>query len=228
MGNHVHCCQHHTKTVEQRYADTKFVICGKAHVLTGKETVVGNIVVGKHNSFRESCCSRRILHVHHIVAAHALLDGSILLILKAVLSQKQQLRNVVHSPVFLLTNEYNILQHRKLVALEVTPSAGSELWDHLIYHAHEIAVALAVNDTKGMHIRVLAYILQLRKFVVGVYCNCNCAQFCTGIQYSKPVWNVGCPDTHMRAFGNTNLHKSFGNVVNPLVQLGIGKAEIPV
>lgn len=50
----VHRGEHHTEAVEQGHATTELVIGGKLHVLTGEETVVGDVVVGKHYPFRES------------------------------------------------------------------------------------------------------------------------------------------------------------------------------
>ena len=49
--------------MEQWYADAELVISGKLHVLTGKETVVGNVVVGKHDAFRESMTLPRLLDI---------------------------------------------------------------------------------------------------------------------------------------------------------------------
>jgi len=66
----VHRGEHHAEAVEQGHATTELVIGGKLHVLTGEETVVGDVVVGKHYSFRESGCARSVLHVYHIVAAY--------------------------------------------------------------------------------------------------------------------------------------------------------------
>ena len=65
----VHGGKYHAKAVEQWYADAELVIGGKLHVLTGKETVVGNVVVGKHDAFRESRSAGGVLHVHYIVAS---------------------------------------------------------------------------------------------------------------------------------------------------------------
>ena len=51
----VHGGEYHAEAVKQRYADAEFVVGGKFHVLARQETVVGNVVVGKHDALRESC-----------------------------------------------------------------------------------------------------------------------------------------------------------------------------
>ena len=56
--------------MKERYAATKLIVGGEFHMLTRQETVVGDVVVGKHYPFRESGCARSVLHVYHIVAAY--------------------------------------------------------------------------------------------------------------------------------------------------------------
>ena len=54
MGQTVHGSQYNSKTMEQRDATAEFVIRRKLHVLTGQKTVIGNIIMRQHHSFRKT------------------------------------------------------------------------------------------------------------------------------------------------------------------------------
>ena len=70
VGKAVHGGQNHAEAVEQRHAYAQFVILGELHVLTCQESVIGNVIVGKHDSLGESCGTRCILHIDNVVAAY--------------------------------------------------------------------------------------------------------------------------------------------------------------
>ena len=70
VGEAVHGGQYHTEAMEQRYADTKFIIGSKLHVLSCQETVVGYVVMGQHYAFGETGGSTGVLHVYDIVAGY--------------------------------------------------------------------------------------------------------------------------------------------------------------
>ena len=51
-------------------ATAEFVSGSEFHMLAGEETVVGDVVVGKHYPFRESGSARSVLHVYYVVATY--------------------------------------------------------------------------------------------------------------------------------------------------------------
>ena len=73
VGQTVHRGEHHAEAVEQGHADAELVISREAHVLSCEKAVVGNAVVGQHDTLREACSARGVLHVADIVAADILL-----------------------------------------------------------------------------------------------------------------------------------------------------------
>ena len=70
VGKAVHRGKHHAEAVEQGDATAEFVSGSEFHMLAGKETVVGDVVVGKHYPFRESGSARSVLHVYYVVATY--------------------------------------------------------------------------------------------------------------------------------------------------------------
>ena len=54
MSEAVHRGKHHAEAVEQGHAAAQFVVSGEFHVLTGEKSVVGDVVVGEHYTFRET------------------------------------------------------------------------------------------------------------------------------------------------------------------------------
>ena len=164
----VHGGKYHAKAVEQWYADAELVIGGKLHVLTGKETVVGNVVVGKHDAFRESRSAGGVLHVHYIVASDLtfeLIQATVFYIV----AQEKYFGRVVHAPVLLLPHVDDIFHIRETFAFQVSALAGLQFRKHGIGHLHKVTVLFAIDDAEGMHVGVLAEIFQLGLFVVGVY-----------------------------------------------------------
>ena len=70
VGKAVHRGKHHAEAVEQGDATAEFVSGSEFHMLAGEETVVGDVVVGKHYPFRESGSARSVLHVYYVVATY--------------------------------------------------------------------------------------------------------------------------------------------------------------
>jgi len=67
MCQAIHYCQNNTKTVKKRDTDAKLVILSKFHVFSRVKTVVGYVVMRKHNSFRKTGGAGSILHIDHVV-----------------------------------------------------------------------------------------------------------------------------------------------------------------
>ena len=137
-------------------------------MLTGKETVVGNVVVGKHDAFRESRSAGGVLHVHYIVASDLtfeLIQATVFYIV----AQEKYFGRVVHAPVLLLPHVDDIFHIRETFAFQVSALAGLQFRKHGIGHLHKVTVLFAIDDAEGMHVGVLAEIFQLGLFVVGVY-----------------------------------------------------------
>ena len=136
--------------------------------LTGKETVVGNVVVGKHDAFRESRSAGGVLHVHYIVASDLTFEF-IQAAVFYIVAQEKYFGRVVHAPVLLLPHVDDVFHIRETFAFQVSALAGLQFRKHGIGHLHKVTVLFAIDDAEGMHVGVLAEIFQLGLFVVGVY-----------------------------------------------------------
>ncbi len=164
----VHGGKYHTEAMEQWYTDAKFVIGGKLHVFTGKKAIVGNVVVGKHDTFRKSCSAGRVLHVHYIVAGHLTLE-LIQAFVFYIVAQEEYFGGIVHAPVLFLAHIDDVFHIRETFAFQVSALAGFQFRKHGISHLHKVTVLFAIDDAEGMHVGVLAEIFQFRLFVVGVH-----------------------------------------------------------
>ncbi len=116
MGQTVHGSQYNSKTMEQRDATAEFVIRRKLHVLTGQKTVIGNIIMRQHHSFRKTGSARGILHIYHIMAANLALEF-VQTIISHIIPQQQNLSRVIHSTMFFLPHIHYILHVRKTLTL---------------------------------------------------------------------------------------------------------------
>ena len=122
--------KYHAKAVEQWYADAELVIGGKLHVLTGKETVVGNVVVGQHDAFRESRSAGGVLHVHYIVASDLTFEF-IQAAVFYIVAQEKYFGRVVHAPVLLLPHVddvFHIKGNVRFSSVRVGRSSVPEAW----------------------------------------------------------------------------------------------------
>jgi len=224
----VHGSQYHTEAVEERHAHAKLVVACELHVLAGEETVVRYIIMSEHYAFRESGRARGVLHVHYIVASHFFLGFDEFFVLD-VASEEENLSRIVHTPVLFLSDVDDILHPRETFALQVAALAGLQLGEHGVDHIDEvIAAAVAVHDTEGVHVRILAEVFQFRLLVVGVYRHRHGPNLGTGIKEGQPVGHVSCPDAYMGSFFHSDGKQSFGHVVHTFVELAPSEAQVAV
>ena len=130
--------------------------------------------------------------------------------------------------MFLLSYIHYISHVRKTFTLQMSAFTGFQFGKHCIGHLHKVTVLLAIHDTKRMHIRVLAKILQLRLFIVRIYSNIYRTDLRTSIQQCQPIGNISRPDTHMGTTFHPNGDKPFRHIIHTTVQLTPGKTEIAV
>ena len=193
-----------------------------------KETVVGDIVMGKHDSLGESGRARCILHVDHIVTVHLALCLCQVIILH-IASQKENLRSIVHSAVFFLSDVDDILHPWEILTLEISPLTSPELRKHGIYHVHEIiAATVTVDNAKRVHIGVLAEIFQLRLLVIGIYSHSHRTDLRTCIKKCEPVRYIPRPYAHMGTSFDSYGKKSFGHIVYTFIEMTPCETEIAV
>src|SRR5690606_41784580 len=76
-----------------------------------------------------------------------------------------------------------------------------------------------------MQICILNYILKFSQLVVGVNGNKYGAYLDSGKHNSEPVGYIISPYTYVASLCNTDFHKSFGHLVDPVVKLGIGQSQ---
>ena len=145
-----------------------------------------------------------------------------------VVAQQQDFRRVIHPPVFLLTDVDHVPHVGETFALQVSPFERLQLGQHRVGHFYEVAVPFPVDDTEGVHVRVLAQVFQFRLFVVRVHRNGYCPYLGTGIQESQPVGHILGPDTYMRTVFYTDGQQSLGHVVYAAVELLPREAQVPV
>ena len=228
MCQTVHGSEYHTEAMEERYTDTKFVFRSKLHVFTSKETIVGDVVMSQHNPFRETCCTRCILHVHHIVASYFLLGFNQFFVFD-VATQEKDFGRIVHAAILFLTDVDYILHLRETFALQIAALASLEFRKHGIDHIHEIvATTVAIHDTQGMHVRVLAKVFQFGLLVVGVHRNGYGTNLGTSIKECQPIRNITRPNTYVSTSFYTDRKKTFGHIVYTFVELAPSEAEVTV
>ena len=228
VGQTVHGGQDHAEAVEEGNADAQLVVACKLHVFTGQEAVVGDVVVGEHDTFRETGSTGGVLHVDGVVTAHLFFGGQQVVVVD-VAAQEQDFRRVVHAPVFFLSDIDDIFHAGESLALEVASLAGAQFGQHGIDHVDKIIVAaVAVYDAQGVHVGVLAQVFQFGLFVVGVHGDSHRSDFGTGIEEGQPVGHIACPDADVGATFHTNGQESFGHMVYAFVELLPGESQIAV
>ena len=95
----------------------------------------------------------------------------------------------------------------------------TQLRQHGVGHIHVVALPCAVCKAEGMHIGVLAQILQLILFVIGVYSNAYGTYLGAGIQEREPIGHILSPKTHMSALGYADCYQTAGHIIDPLIEL---------
>ena len=214
--------------MEQGHTHTELVVLCELHVLTRQESIIGNVVMGQHHPLGEPCRTRRVLHVHHIVAIHLRLGLRQNLVLHIV-SQQQYFGRIVHAAILLLPYVHHILHAGETLALQVSALAGLQLGKHRIYHVHiVIASPVAIHDAQGVHVRVLTQVLQLRLLVVGVHRHGHRANLGTSVQERQPIGHIARPDAHVRTTLHTDGEQSLGHVVHTLVEFAPRKPQVAV
>ena len=106
--------------------------------------------------------------------------------------------------------------------------AFAQLRQHLVGHVHIVAIPGAVGDAKGVHVGVGTQVLQLVLLVVGVDGDEHGTYFGCGIKEGQPVGHVGGPDAHVGALLHANRQQALGQIVDTLVELAPGEAQVTV
>ena len=106
--------------------------------------------------------------------------------------------------------------------------AGLQLGEHGVCHVHVVAVPCAVGDAEGVHVGVLAEVLELVLLVVGVHGDEHGADLGCGIEEGKPVGYVGSPDADVGSSFHANGDESLGEVVHTLVELRPCESQVAV
>ena len=145
-----------------------------------------------------------------------------------IIPQQQDFRSIIHSPMFLLTDVYHILHIRKAFTLQMTAFAGFQFRKHRIRHLHKITVLFTIDDTKCMHIGILAEILQLGLLIIRIHRDVYRTNLGTSIQQCQPIGHVPRPNTDMSTTFHTNSDQSFRHIIHTLVKLAPCKTKITV
>ncbi len=103
-----------------------------------------------------------------------------------------------------------------------------QLGKHAVRHLHKVTVLFSVDNTKSMHVRVLAQVFQLRLLVVGVDGNGYRTNLGTGIKERQPVGDVSCPYSYMGTVRNADGKQSLRHIVYTAVELTPRKAQVTV
>ena len=130
--------------------------------------------------------------------------------------------------MFLLTDVYHILHIRKAFTLQMTAFAGFQFRKHRIRHLHKITVLFTIDDTKCMHIGILAKILQLGLLIIRIHRDVYRTNLGTSIQQCQPIGHVRRPNTDMSTTFHTNSDQSFRHIIHTLVKLAPCKTKITV
>ena len=103
-----------------------------------------------------------------------------------------------------------------------------ELGQHRIGHVDVVTVPRTIGDTEGVHVRVLAQVLQLTLLVVRIDRHQHGSNLRCGIEERQPVGHVRGPDTNIRTPFHTDGNQSLGKVVHSLIELTPREAQITV
>ena len=95
-------------------------------------------------------------------------------------------------------------------------------------HGHIVVVPVAIREAQGGYIRLLHKVFKLVELVHGVNCYKDSTDPGTAEKECKPVRHIGGPHAHMVASLYPYCQKPLGQKVHAVVELGIGKAQIPV
>ena len=227
MSQYVHGCQYHTKAMEKRHTAAQLIFGSKLHVFSCQETVIRNIVMRQHHTFRESGCTRSILHIHNILT----IDFGFCLIqdlIADILTQEQQFWRIIHTTELLLTDIYHILQFRETFALQVTALRFLQFRKHRINHVNIAAIEDTICNTHGMNICILNQKFQLVLLVIRIDRNRNRTNLGCRKQECQPIRHIGSPNADMRAMFHSNGQHTFCHPVNPFVKLFPRKPKITV
>ena len=110
----------------------------------------------------------------------------------------------------------------------MTAFASLQFRKHGISHLYEVAILLAIYNTKGMHIRVLTKIFQLGLLIVRIYRNIYRTNFGTSIKQRQPIRNISRPNADMGSPFHTDRNKSFRHIIHTVIELAPGETEIAV
>ena len=101
-----------------------------------------------------------------------------------------------------------------------------QLGQHGVGHIDVVAVPCAVGNAECVHVGVLAEVLQLVLLVVGVDGHEHGTNLCRSVEEGQPVGYVGGPDADVGTFLDTDSDEAFGEVIDALVELAPGEAEV--
>ena len=62
-----HHSKNHSETMEERHANTQFIVFGKAHTVAYTFSVVDYVKMRKHNAFRETRRSGSVLNIYNVL-----------------------------------------------------------------------------------------------------------------------------------------------------------------
>ena len=158
----------------ERYRQAYTVLGGVFHALADVVAVVKDVVVGKHYSLGEACCSRCVLHVGHIILLHSLLCLKELLV-RHMLAKEHYLLGGEHAPVLLLSDVDHVLEEGEVLGFKVSSLVVVHLGHQSLGHGHVVVVPVAVGEAQGGYVRLLHKVFKLVELVHGVHCYKDCS-----------------------------------------------------
>ena len=150
------------------------------------------------------------------------------LLVRHMLAQQHYLLGGEHTAVLLLSDVDHILEEREGLGFKMSPLVVVHLGHQSLGHGHIVVVPVAVGEAQGGYVRLLHKVLKLVKLVHCVHCYKDCTDPGTGEEEGKPVRHIGCPHSYVVAPLYSYSQKSLCQKVHTVVELGIGKAQVPV
>ena len=143
-------------------------------------------------------------------------------------AQQDQFGGVVHPAVFFGTHEDHIPEFGEFFAFQETPLTLLQFRNQFVDHLDVVAVAPAVYQAEGMEVRILNEVFEFVGSVVGIDRDQHPSYFRGSEKISQPVGNIVCEDSDFVSLPDTQVQQRFGQVIDPSVEGGIGKAQVPV
>ena len=206
--------------MEHRHLDHHTVCRRESHTVSDTFSVVHHVVVGEHDSFREACRSRRILHVADVVRLYLRRKS-------CGLFRRHHIRPLIclfkcQTSRHAESVGYHVPQERERFAVKrLTRLAGFNLRAELVYDPRVVTVQSMVDHDERMRIGLTEQIFRLMDLVRGVHRDEYCADPAARPECDVPGRDIRAPYGDFVSRLDAHRHESPRESVDVLPELRI-------